>query len=102
MYYLLMNIMVFVLYTQPGIICESRPNSFPYYVPHTLLCLGVFMRYHISIIFPYSSSKNTLIICVGNFLLVIIAGVNFSFAVSTHASIASWVNDQKRVVLLLL
>ena len=96
-----MNIMVFVSFTWTGIPCTSLPN-FLYDVPHPLLYLGLFMRCRISISSRIFSSKTALRICIENILMGIFSAVTFSFAVSTHASIASWVNDQKRVLLLVL
>ena len=60
------------------------------------------MRCRISSSSCIFSSKTALRICIGNILMGIFAAVTFSFDVSTHASIASWVNDQKRVLLLVL
>ena len=60
------------------------------------------MRCHIYIISPVSSYETALSICIGYFLLARLSGVNFSCAISTHANIASWVNDHKHVLLLVL
>ena len=94
--------MVLVTSTRPGIPCYSRPNSFPYNVPHSFRYLGLFMRCRISISYPVSSSKTPFRICIGNFLLSIFDGVTFSCAVSTHTIIASRVKDWKCVLLLVL
>ena len=56
------------------------------------------MRCRIYTSSPVSSYNTTLIICIGDFLLDRLSGVTLSCAVSTHASIAYWVNDQKRVL----
>ena len=84
---LLMNIMVFVPRTRPGIPCDSHPNLFPYDVPHTLQYLGLFMRCRISISALVSPYKTALSICIGDFLLASFSGVTFSFSVLTYVSI---------------
>ena len=99
MSYLFINIMVFVPYNWTSINCDNYPNSFPYDVPHTLLYLGFSMRCYISISYHVSSSKTALIICIGNFILLIFSGATLTFSVLTHASISSCVNDKKRVLL---
>ena len=76
---LLMNIIVLVPYTWPGIHCASRPSFFSYDYPHTLQYLGIFMRCRISISSPVFSSKTVLRIFIGGFLLVILAGGGSQF-----------------------
>ena len=97
-----MNNMMLVPSTRPFISCAIRPNYFPYDLTHNLLYLGFFMRCRIPISSPVSSSNTLLIICVRNFFLAGLSGLTFSCAVSTHANIASWVNDRKRVLVLVL
>ena len=99
---LLMNIMSLVPSTRPGIPCASHPSLLPYDAPHTFRFLGFFIRCLVYVSSPVSSYKTVLNICIGYFLLEILSGVTFSCSVSTPTSIASWVNDQKLVLLLVL
>ena len=97
-----MKIMTLVTSNRPGITFASHHSSFTYDVLHNVWYLLFFTRFHISIISPVSSYKTTLSICIGSFIPEIFYGVTFSCAVSTHAIIASWVNDQKFILILVL
>ena len=59
------------------------------------------MRCCVSISYPVYSSKTVLIIFIGGFLLAGFSGVDFVCSVSTHSSVASWVNDRKHVLILM-
>ena len=99
---LLMNKMVSVPSNRLYIPCASHPNSFLYDVSHILRYLGFFVRFHIYISSPVYSSKTSLMIFIRDFLLEIFSGMTFSFSVSTHASISSCFNYQKRVLVMVL
>ena len=101
-YSLLMNIMMLVPSTQPGIPCYSCPSLSPYDFPHKLRYLGIFMRCRISISSPVSSSTTVLRICIGDFILARLSGVNSSCSVSKHANIAYCINARKRVLRMVL
>ena len=88
--------------TLTSITFANHPSLFPYDPSHTLRYLGLFTRCRISISLHVSSLKTGLRICIGDFFLVILSGVNFSCAVSTHTKMSYCVNDQKRVLILVL